>query len=310
MSTETYSRKRAPKKLPTDKYYPWILVVLIAWWAADLVIVNYRGLMLPDQAPPSRPQKEASTENIDSGAYKVVTDRNLFSADGKIPPALVPKGQTPEENMGEDAPAQPSSLPITLIGTLVHSNPDKSIATVEVKSKNTTIALRVGKEIDGILALTKVERTRIYFKNLNNNRNEYIEMKQEGKLSFAGGKAPAAPTGPAEIKQVGQGNFEIARSEILKHTADMASLLQQAAMQPRRNANGEIECFRFLAIQPNSVYTKLGFQVGDCLKAVNGEKIDSPAKAMEMYKQLQSSPNINIQMEREGRDTNNNYNIK
>ena len=90
----------------------------------------------------------------------------------------------------------------------------------------------------------------------------------------------------------------------------MASLLQQAAMQPRRNANGEIECFRFLAIQPKTVYTQLGFQVGDCLKAVNGEKIDSPAKAMEMYKALQAAPNISILMERDGRDMNNNYNIK
>lgn len=309
MSTETYTRKRSTNKLPVDKYYPWILVVLIAWGVADLLIVNYRSLMLPTQAPPSRPARETALDPIDNAAYRPITDRNIFSSDGKIPPALVAKGQEQGGELGDDAPAQQSNLPLTLIGTLVHSNPDKSIATIEVKSKNTTIALRVGKDIEGIATLTKVERNRIYIKNLNNNRNEYIEMKQEGKLSFSGGKAPTGPTS-AEIKQTSQGNFEISRSEILKHTADMASLLQQAAMQPRRNANGEIECFRFLAIQPNSVYTKLGLQVGDCLKTVNGEKIDSPAKAMELYKQLQGASNISLGMERDGRDTSNNYNIK
>ncbi len=306
MSTETYARKRLVKKLSADKYYPWILVVLIAWWAADLLIVSNRSHMLPTQAPPLRPGRDTALDPVDNAAYKPITDRNIFSTDGKIPPALVTKGQE-DTSGGEDAPAQPSALPLTLIGTLVHSNPDKSIATIEVKSKNTTLALRVGKDIEGIATLTKVERNRIYIRNLNNNRNEYIEMKQEGKLSFSANRPVA---GPAEIKQVAQGTFEISRSEILKQTADMASLLQQAAMQPRRNANGEIECFRFLAIQPKSVYTQLGLQVGDCLKTVNGEKIDSPAKAMELYKALQGSASINLGLEREGRDTNNNYNIK
>lgn len=267
--------------------------------------------MLPQQPPPSRPRSASVLEPVDTSKYKIITDRNIFALDGKIPPALTPSGVPANETpAGDETPPVLSQLPLNLIGTLVHSDPEKSIATIEVKSKSQTVAVRVGRDIEGIALITKVERFRVFFKNLNNNRNEYIEMKSEGKLmSLAPGK-PSGPGPSLDIKQTAPGNFEISRSEILKHTQDMASLLQQAAMQPRRNAQGEIECFRFLAIQPNSVYTTLGFQVGDCLKAVNGEKVDSPAKAMQLYKDLQGSNAIEIQMERDGRDTSNRYNIK
>lgn len=300
---------RRNQKPAFEKYLPYLLFIFMGYCIADLVILNYRDLMLPSQPPPARPAKPQISTITPRSEYNSIIAKNIFSSDGVIPDALVPAGM--EKTKGEDAAPVLSSLPLALKGTIVHSNPEKSIANIEVRSKNSILAYRVGSDIEGLATLTKVERERAIFRNSNNNRLEYIEMKLDGKkISFAG-TGPAAPSGgKSDIAQVAPNKFEIKRSDLLKHTADMASLLQQASMIPRRGANGEIECFRFVAIQPGSVFTQLGFQPGDCLKGVNGEKIDSPAKAMEMYNALKSASNIKIQMERDGRDTESDYTVK
>lgn len=306
-----FLRSRSLDRSTVEKYLPWAVVLLISFATADLLILAFRHHMLPTEAPPARPRQARTSQLVDSSTYRPITDKNIFASDGVIPPVLVAKDKPAVQDGDGSAPVL-SNLPLNLIGTLVHSNPEKSIATIEVKSKNTTIALRVGKSIENIAKLVRVERSRAIIINLNNQRSEYIEMKTLSKVSFsASPKSVSGPATPAgEVKQVGQNRFEINRSDILKHTADMASLLQQAAMQPRRNAQGEIECFKFIAIQPNSVFTQLGFQPGDCLKAVNGERIESPQKAMEMYNAFKTSSSIKLQLERDGRDQENDYTVR
>lgn len=306
--TSTYTIQRRPRGggFNYRKGLPWLLVLILAYFAADLIIIKIRPFMLPKEAPPVRQPRNQNQQAFDRTGLSTVTSRNVFAEDGVIPPPLVAQGQDAPQ---EDAAPVPSQLPLTLIGTLVHSNLEKSIATIEVKSKTITIALRVGKDIPGIATLIKVERNKAIIRNLGNSRLEFIEIKQANKLAFSSNK-PMTTGAPADVKVVGQNRFEVNRADVLKYTSDMASVLQQAAMQPRRNANGEIECYKFLAIQPGSIYTQLGFQVGDCLKGVNGEKIDSAAKAMEMYNQFKTSNNIKLQVERDGRDQENDYTVK
>lgn len=289
------------------KALPYLLFIFMGYCLADLLILNYRDLMLPTQPPPARPPKTNFDNSVSRGAYNTIISRNIFSSDGVIPDALTPVGQDGKPQ--QDADPVPSSLPLALKGTIVHSNPEKSIANIEVRSKNQVLAFSVGRDIEGLATLTKVERNKAIFRNTNNGRLEFIEMKVEGgKITFTGA-APAAG-GRNDIAQVAPNKFEIKRSDLLKYTSNLSSLLQQASMIPRRGANGEIECFKFIAIQPGSVYTQLGFQNGDCLKAVNGEKIDSPAKAMEMYNTLKGSSNIKILTERDGRDQEQDYTVK
>jgi general secretion pathway protein C len=295
------------KKPFFEKYLPYLLFVFIGYCLADVLILNFRDLMLPSEPPPAM-AKSSNQDNFQNrGAYQVITTRNIFSSDGVIPEALVAKGQEPGNLDNEPVP---SNLPLTLKGTIVHSNPAKSIATIEVKSKSLTNAYPVGVNIENLATLEKVERRKIIIRNLNNRQLEFIEMKDAGKLSFGISAPPQRGGTGGEVAEIAPNKFEIKRSVIQKYTSDMASVLQQAAMAPRRGANGEIECFKFLSIQPGSIYTELKFQNGDCISGVNGEKIDSPAKAMEMYNAFKNSPNLKLQMERDGRPLEYDYIIK
>jgi general secretion pathway protein C len=294
------------KKPFFEKYLPYLLFIFIGYCLADVLILNFRDLMLPTEPPPAMGRSGMQDNFQNRGAYQVITTRNIFASDGVIPDAMKGAGEQP---VSSDADPVPSNLPLTLKGTIVHTNPAKSIATIEVKSKSLTNAYPVGVNIENLATLERVERRKIIIRNLNNRLLEFIEMKDASKISF-GLSAPTAKGLTGEVAEVAPNKFEIKRSDITKYTNDMASVLQQAAMAPRRGANGEIECFKFLSIQPGSIYTQLKFQNGDCISGVNGEKIDSPAKAMEMYNALKNSANLKLQLERDGRPLEYDYTIK
>jgi general secretion pathway protein C len=104
--------------------------------------------------------------------------------------------------------------------------------------------------------------------------------------------------------------FELKRDDINRLTNNLPELLQQARAVPRMGPNGQIECFSLADIAQGSIYEQLGLKRGDCIKSVNGEKIDSPGKAMEMYNALRSGSNaIQIGIERGGRDEDFSYSI-
>ena len=306
--------KQAPIRKPVfEKYLPYVLFVFIGYCLADVIILNFRDRMLPTQPPPARPARVEPDLSVSRGAFNSVIARNIFSSDGLIPDPLMAAGETKRKD--DDSAPVLSALPLALKGTIVHSNPAKSIANIELRSKNQVLAYSVGRDIDGLATLKSVERNKVTFRNTNNNRLEYIEMNAEGtKLSFASAalNKPGAviPDGKGDIAQVAPNKYEIKRTDLQKYLGNMSAILQQASMIPRRGANGEIEGFKFISIQPGSVYTALGFQNGDTIKGVNGEKIDSAQKAMEAFNKLKDAPTIKISLERDGRDQDTEYTVK
>lgn len=300
-------RNSKNQRPPFEKWYPYLLFIFIGFCIADLSILAYRDLMLPQSAPAARPRHMQVDTSVSRGAYNTVSGRNIFAANGVIPDALVDKNKPDSQ---KEADPVPSQLPLTLIGTLVHSNPAKSIAAIEVKGKNQVISYSPGKEIENMASILKVERQKVIFRNLNSNRLEYIEMKKDQKLAFGGSKPTTPGTTGKEVQKVGENNFTLKRADLLKYTNDLSSILMQARAVPNREpGTGNINGFRLLDMQPGSIYEQLGLQRMDVIKAVNGTPVDSPAKAMELYQTLKNDPKVSIQIERNGKSEALNYNI-
>ncbi len=295
---------------PFEKAYPYLLAIFIGYCAADLLIIEFRDRMLPQSAPPARPKQQNNDNFVSRGAYNGIIARNIFSVDGVIPDPLALKGQDPK-NQKEEAPV-PSSLPLNLVGTLVHSNPEKSIASIEVKSKNQILPFKVKDDIFGLANVITIERQRVVFRNTNSNRLEYIEIKKDnGKVSFGGVAKSAAPAAGKDVQKVGDNTFAIKRTDLLKYTGDLSSVLMQARAVPNRvPGTGEINGFRLLDIQPGSVFEQLGLQKMDVIQGVDGTPVDSPAKAMELYNALKNSSKLGLQIERGGRKETLNYFIQ
>lgn len=302
------AKKKNIKRPPFEKWYSYLLFIFAGYAVSDLVILNYRDLMLPKQAPPTKASQYISSQPTGKLSYDTLRARNMFASNGVIPPAITMSGAQTER---KEEPPQPSQLPLNIIGTLVHSNPEKSIAAIELKTKNKIVSYSVNKDIEGLATVEKIERFRVYIRNRNNMRLEYIDLKTTGaKVSF-GGVSATTDSGGKDVKQIGENQFAIKRSDLLKYTSDLSSILMQARSQPaRRGGTGEIYGYRIVDFQQDSIYTQLGVKPMDVITCVNGNPVTNPQQAMELYQNLRSANKIQLCVERDGKNQNLNYTIQ
>ncbi len=286
----------------------YALLAFVAFSIADLTIIYFRDRFLPDQAPPKKMSTMRSNGFADRSQYSVIPNRNLFSSTGVMPDAI---SGGPKKGPVENTP-MPSQLPITVIGTLVHSDPAKSIAALDLKTKNKTGSYSSGADIEGLCTLEKVERGIIYVRNSQNGLLEYIEMNKAGnKVNFDTAKSTAPKVKGTDVASVGNNTFAIQRAKLLQYTNDLSSVLMQARAVPNRDpSTGEINGFRILDMQPGSIYEQLGLQRMDVIKGVNGEPVDSIQKAMEMYNTLKNGTQVKLGIERGGKTEIFTYDIK
>lgn len=279
-----------------------VLLLLLGYAAADLTILSLRDKLLPGDPPTVRPPMTSTQQYTPKEKFQIITGRNIFSSDQKIPDAL---GGTPQKR--DDGEPVLTQLPLALVGTLVHANPTRSVATLNLKSKNDVIAIRVDGEIpEGIGTVTKIERWKMVFRNSSNGRLEYVELKEEGGLTFNVTSTAVAPG----ITMTSETDRTVKREDLDKYLKDLPAILQQARAVPRIGANGNIECFNIADLQAGSVLEALGIRRGDCIETVNGERIDSPQKAMETFQKLRAGTDqINLGFERGGRKENSNFTI-
>lgn len=283
------------------------LIFIIAFALADLAILHVRVYFLPKPTA-NQIRRPVPTNPIKSkDFFKPIVDRNLFSSKNEIPPEIVPKGAAPKNKDNEPIL---SGLPLSLVGTLVHTNAEKSIAAVEIKSKNQIASFSTGKDIENLARIEKIQRGKVIIRNLSADRLEYIEIKETNKVSFDA--KPKPETGEeknAVIQKSGDNKFEIKRTDLEEKLKDMNKILMQAVAKPAMR-NGEIYGFRLLEIQPDSIYTQLGLQVMDVITGVNGTPVTSAQQALEMYQALRNAPQIKLSVERGGKVEEQTYTVK
>lgn len=301
----------AQQRSVIQKWALYGLLLFIGFTAADLGIIYVREYFIPQSAPPKKAPKQQTSGYVDRSQYSAITNRNLFSSSGTIPDALSAVNAAQEEQK-EDIPVQ-SSLPLNLIGTLVHTDPSKSVAAIEVKSKNMSGSYMVGAEIENMAKIEKVERGIVYFRNLNNGALEYIEISRgNSKVNFDSVKA-AGPVkaGGKEIQAIGNNTFRVKRADLNKYLNDLSGLLMQARALPNRDPNtGEINGYRLVDYQPGSIFEQMGLPRGTLIKSAGGEPVNSIQSAMEMFNKLKKESKVKLGVEVNGSEQDFNYEIQ
>lgn len=297
---------------PFEGVYAYLLSALVGYGVADYAVLSIRPSMLSKSAPAAGKPPSNRFANQSLNDYSAIFSRNLFNSNGEDPPALSAAEGGKESEMIEDQEAILSKLPLSLEGTIVHANPKKSVATIVVKNSNESKPFRVGDPIDNLVErITKIERRKVTFINQNSRRLEYIEIPLDEKLTLSFKNTAPQQSGDELVVKRGEFDFQLKRTDVNKYLSDLSSVLGQARMQPYipPGNGGSVEGFKFTAIQPGSPYEKLGFKVQDIIKSVNGEPVNSPTKAMELYNSLKGQNDLELEVERNGRTEKFNYNI-
>ena len=144
-------------KPPMERGFIYALLLALAYMGADLTLIANRDKLLPDEAPQAPPKNQLGNLMVQRSEYDRIGSRNPFNADGMIPDALRSKDQDPLKMDGPPVPTVLSQL--TLVGTLVHINGKRSVATIEIKTPQEKILpFFVGDNIEDLADLTKIER--------------------------------------------------------------------------------------------------------------------------------------------------------
>jgi len=288
--------------------YQLALLCLGAFLLADLSMLGLGSYLMPKDPPRRSPRRVIQLEHRlqAKSTYSATLRKNIFCPGCPIPDLEIKKIERPK-NCND---AVPASGGMKLIGTIVLSDPQYSVATIAPGSGD-SLAVQKGDEIPGSGTVYEVRQNRVCIVDPS-DQLIFIELPDEPDkfkpASYAVRNSPT-PTKVVGIDQASETDFNISRNTLLEKLSD-PNLLFQAHAVPHRGANGEIEGFKILSMQPGSVYESLGVKVGDLIKNVDGEAMNSIAKAQEFYMSARTASELTLTVEREGRKVDLKYSIK
>lgn len=230
----------------------------------------------------------------------------------------------------------PSDMNAKLVGVMVSSKPEWSTAIIQDPATRQAYILRPEDMVLGQATLLEVRRDRIIIER--NGVREYIRLENTitgnptsatarsaplGRPSSAtpqasstGARVPMARGARAqeaarepEVKKVGDSRFQVDRKTLDAKLQDRAALAKGATPIPNYK-NGKKAGLKIMNIQSDSVYNDIGLQNGDVLQAVNGEKIKSQAHALELFEKFRKSSKVSIDIERNGKSQQLDYDIR
>ena len=301
----------------TLQKYMWVLHLFIIFLfakSASNLFVSYidHKIQAPMEAAAKTEKKTVQapvTQYPPSEEFKVIPKRNIFNPFAKEE-EIAPTATDKPKGFGlDEAGAVASSLPFELVGTIILSNPAKSIAAILDKGQRQTESFQVGEVMGGKAKIYKIEAVRVYFENTDSSQLEFIEMKED-KTAAISTFAPSAPDrGETGVRQAGENKFIIDRNAMETALSNPNEILTQARAVPNI-VGGKIKGFRIFAIKPGSIYEKLGIKNGDIIERVNGVDMDSPAKALEFYGALTQASDITLDVVTNGQKQTYTYQIK
>lgn len=209
-----------------------------------------------------------------------------------------------------------TSLRVRLLGTLLSSLPEWSIASIQDLNTQRTQTFMTHELIQGAEILA-IDRDRVII--INNGRREYIDNDAgtgvpapaftPPMMRTTATAEPGTMVNGAGIKQLDDNNYVVPRAEIDKTLSNLNDVAMQARIVPAFK-DGQAQGFKLFSIRPDSIYSKIGVQNGDVIKRINGFDLNSPEKALEVYSKLKEASRIEIEIERNGAPVRKTYNVR
>lgn len=235
---------------------------------------------------------------------KIIKERNIFNSEGKFPEEKIgAQGGGSLARFDINAPCNPTTLPIELLGTIYLGDRMKSLATVKDKAYSEADIYRVGDSIYGneMAVVAAVERQKIIINN--NGAKECIDLDKgdpnaanDGFPSFGGTDFGGMPTGSS-----GAGSeITIESSYVEGELGPGFGKIVDAARLVPNTVDGGINGFKIFSIKGGTLFARIGLQNGDVITQVNETSMKQPEQGFALYQAFQDEKEVRIQLLRGG----------
>ncbi|MBU1429567.1 PDZ domain-containing protein [Myxococcota bacterium] len=320
-----------------------------SWWLVNLGALTIMAFLsakvanhvvageiiaLPTKAAAARAmtsQRPASQSHSDWSLS--ISERNLFNATppeeiepgeggDKADEALKPSGEIP----GPYDECDPAKVGLSLVATMVVDPPTESRAVFQASQKGEHM-LKTGAEVEGGVSVAAIYRERAVI--VEGGRYSCLKLGEKAAGGARGGKPAWSPGKPSPARPASSSRASSADSERIKAGIQVKEdgrvqvdkgmldeqlekldvLAQQARVTPFYK-NGKQQGFKVARVKRGSLYEHLGLQRGDVLLGVNGQDLTSPNKALSLLDQLGTARDVTVNIERRGKPTTIEFNIR
>ena len=221
-----------------------------------------------------------------------ILDRNLFGAQ-TFAVDMLPVVD-PDEKLEE------TKLPVTLLGTQVHSVRAHSKAAITDRGSRDHELLREGDTLEKHpqARVVRIERGRVVLDN-KGRREELLLAEADTGLAA---RAPEPPDRSSRRRSRRASTREPAAESLTDRLRDlnkanggldMGTIFSQGRLLPKWE-DGALVGMELHDVEPDSIYEKVGLQEGNVITSVNGIALDDAAAASKLLPELAKGGSIEI----------------
>ena len=284
----------------------------------------------------TRVQKRLADGRMRDESGALVYGRSLFlieePPEPEAPPEEGAEGTDGADGAGNEKPLEatyePTTLPIKLIGTMVVKPAAFSSGSVEIDKKDQKVVSVGTVLLDGKAEVVLIARNYLVLKEDNRLTIAPMFSGKEGEASATPGAPgvpgqpmpPPAVAPPSErapsrgamptpatsskadapgVKKTGAYSYELERAHVKDKLKDVTKLGSEVRPVPNYR-NGKYDGVKMLGMNDSSLFKEIGFENGDILQSVNGERMDSANKSLALYEALKSKSRLTVLIERDG----------
>jgi general secretion pathway protein C len=281
-------------------------------------------------APPRAAPAGATQDHVTSAA--AIISRNPFDSQTPLDGQKIelPEATPVKEEVNRDPYEDPDCDVAKVLLIVASDDPQWSFAAL-VGADGKSQLRRQGDEIAG--------HTVFYIGDLRNEEQRHngkreifdrvwLSAQSGGRCQLRiGGKAPAKQVVPVtpvpkkpgksgvpseiadKIHKLSETEFNVERSVIDSILENQAELMKSARIVPEKEGD-KVVGIRLFGIRPESLLGTLGLENGDRLSSINGFEMSDPQKALEAYAKLKTADHLTVSVNRHGKPTNIDFNIK
>ena len=200
---------------------------------------------------------------------------------------------------------------------MVANNPDYSLAMIQSGDSQQTYVVSPGDFLPEDSKVVRIQRDRIFIRR--DGQLEFIRLEKTiggdpsptsvstrglsnaPSLQVGGGAGGAASAaGSSELVRESSGDKVVLSKQALEEATKNPEDLTQDARVISNFQNGERNGLKLVGVAPTGIYAKLGFQTGDVLHSVAGQKLRSQSDAQAFIDRLREGDSFEVVVERDG----------